>query len=88
MTKKGEANLTIIILFVVRVAVQIVAMNAGAWCIYLGFSVNENLYEKVCAICDRICAKRCIEKAQKRLNKQNNKIKEGQSEASELTPLK
>lgn len=46
----------------------LIAMNASAWVIYLGFKMNQYSYNKLCGICDRMCKRKCIEKAEKRMN--------------------
>ena len=45
-------------------------MNTGPLCIYLGFGMNQDLYTKLCGLCDKKCKNICISMVEKRLNKQ------------------
>ena len=46
-------------------------VNTGPLCIYLGFEMNRNLYNKLCGLCDKKCENICISVVEKRLKKQS-----------------
>ena len=48
-------------------------MNTGPLCIYLGFTMNRNMYTKLCGVCDKKCKNLCITMAEKKLNKKSTK---------------
>ena len=65
----SETHMTVI--WSLWIIALFVLLNTGPLCIYLGFSVNNRLYQKICNVCDGKCRIVCMHLAENTLVKNN-----------------
>lgn len=53
---------------IIHLWIGAICIDGTSFCVYLGFTVNQDLYRCLCKLCDNKCNQTCIECTEKKLN--------------------